>query len=126
MNVVDSSAWLEYFADGPNAGEFARPIAATRSLIVPTLSLFEVFKRIAQQRGDDEALRSVAVMEQGKVVDLDRATALAAARLSIDHSIAMADSIMLATAQRSSAVLWTQDVDFEGLPGVRFFAAHEP
>ena len=85
MNVVDSSAWLEYFADGPNAGEFAKPIETTRSLIVPTLSLFEVFKRIAQQRGDDEALRSVAVMEQGKVVDLDRATALAAARLSIDH-----------------------------------------
>ncbi len=122
MNVVDSSAWLEYFADGPNAGEFAKPIETTRSLIVPTLSLFEVFKRIAQQRGDDEALRSVAVMEQGKVVDLDRATALAAARLSIDHSIAMADSIMLATAQRSGAILWTQDVDFEGLPGVRFLA----
>ena len=122
MNVVDSSAWLEYFADGPNAGEFAKPIETTRSLIVPTLSLFEVFKRIAQQRGDDEALRSVAVMEQGKVVDLDRATALAAARLSIDHSIAMADGIMLATAQRSGAILWTQDVDFEGLPGVRFFA----
>ena len=122
MNVVDSSAWLEYFADGPNAGEFAKPIETTRSLIVPTLSLFEVFKRIAQQRGDDEALRGVAVMEQGRVVDLDRATALAAARLSIDHSIAMADSIMLATAQRNGAVLWTQDVDFEGLPGVRFFA----
>ena len=122
MNVVDSSAWLEYFADGPNAGEFAKPIETTRSLIVPTLSLFEVFKRIAQQRGDDEALRGVAVMEQGKVVDLDRATALAAARLSIDHSIAMADSIMLATAQRSGAILWTQDVDFEGLPGVRFLA----
>ena len=122
MNVVDSSAWLEYFADGPNAGEFAKPIETTRSLIVPTLSLLEVFKRIAQQRGDDEALRSVAVMEQGKVVDLDRATALAAARLSIDHSIAMADGIMLATAQRSGAILWTQDVDFEGLPGVRFLA----
>ena len=122
MNVVDSSAWLEYFADGPNAGEFAKPIETTRSLIVPTLSLFEVFKRIAQQRGDDEALRSVAVMEQGKVVDLDRATALAAARLSIDHSIAMADGIILATAQRSGAILWTQDVDFEGLPGVRFLA----
>ena len=97
-------------------------VEATRSLIVPTLSLFEVFKRIAQQRGDDEALRSVAVMEQGKVVDLDRATALAAARLSIDHSIAMADSIMLAIARRSGATLWTQDVDFEGLPEVRFFA----
>lgn len=120
-NVVDSSAWLEYFADGPNAAEFARPIEAARSLIVPTLSIFEVFKRIAQQRSDDEALRAVAVMEQGKVVDLDRATALAAARLSIDHGIALADSVMLATAHRNGAILWTQDADFEGLPGARFF-----
>jgi toxin FitB len=121
MNVVDSSAWLEYFADGPNAAEFARPIEATRSLIVPTLSLFEVFKRIAQQRGDDEGLKAVAMMEQGKVVDLDRATALAAARISIDHGIAMADSIMFATAQRHEAILWTQDADFEGLPQTRYF-----
>ena len=122
MNVVDSSAWLEYFADGPNAAHFARAIETTRALIVPTLSLFEVFRRVTQQRGDDVALRVVAVMEQGKVVDLDRATALAAARLSLDHSIAMADSIMLATAQRHGAILWTQDADFEGLPGTRFFA----
>lgn len=121
MNVVDSSAWLEYFADGPNAAQFARPIEATRSLIVPTLSLFEVFKRIAQQRSDDEGLRAVAVMEQGKVVDLDRATALAAARISLERAMAMADSIMLATAQRYGALLWTQDADFQDIPGTRFF-----
>jgi toxin FitB len=105
MNVVDSSAWLEYLADGPNAAIFAKPIEATRSLIVPTLSIFEVFKRVCQQRNEDEALRAVAVMEQGRVVDLDRATALEAARLSIQHAIAMADSIMLATAQRSRDAL---------------------
>jgi hypothetical protein len=78
MNVVDSSAWLEYFADGANAAVFAKPIEATRSLVVPSLSLYEVFKRVAQQRGEDEALRAIAVMEQGTVVDLDRATALEA------------------------------------------------
>ncbi len=122
MNVVDSSAWLEYFADGPNAVVFAKPIEATRLLLVPSLSLFEVFKRISQQRNEDEALRAVAVMEQGKVVDLDRATALEAARLSLLHHIAMADSVMLATAQRSRATLWTQDADFENLPGTRYFA----
>jgi toxin FitB len=122
MNVVDSSAWLEYFADGPNAAIFAKPIEATRSLIVPTLSLFEVFKRVSQQRDEDRALRSIAVMEQGQVVDLDRATALEAARLSIQHGIAMADSIMLATAQRHRATLWTQDADFDGLPGIRYYA----
>ena len=75
MNVVDSSGWLEYFADGPNAAIFAKPIEATRSLVVPTLSLFEVFRRVTQQRSEDDALRAIAVMEQGKVVDLDRATA---------------------------------------------------
>jgi predicted nucleic acid-binding protein len=122
MNVVDSSAWLEYLADGPNATAFAKPIEATRSLIVPTLSLFEVFKRISQQRNEDEALRAVAVMEQGRIVDLDRATSLEAARLSLRHAIAMGDSVMLATAHRHRATLWTQDADFDGLPGVRYYA----
>jgi predicted nucleic acid-binding protein len=84
--------------------------------------LFEVFKRVSQQRSEDDALRAVAVIEQGKVVDLDRATALEAARLSILHGIAMADSVMLATAQRHRATLWTQDSDFKGLPGVNYFA----
>jgi toxin FitB len=122
MNVVDSSGWLEYLADGPNAAIFAKPIEATRSLLVPTLSLFEVFKRVTQQRSEDDALRAIAVMEQGRVVDLDGATALEAARLSIEHGIAMADSVMLATAYRHRATLWTQDSDFEGLQGARYFA----
>lgn len=122
MNVVDSSAWLEYFADGPNAAVFAKPIEATRLLLVPTLSLFEVFKRVTTQRSEDDALRAIAVMEQGKVVDLDRATALEAARLSIEHGMALADSVMLATAYRHRAMLWTQDSDFEGLQGARYFA----
>ncbi len=121
MNVVDSSAWLEYFADGPNASVFAKPIEATRSLLVPSLSLFEVFKRVSQQRSEDEALRAIAVMEQGRIVDLDRATALEAARLSILHGIAMADSVMLAAALRNRATLWTQDSDFDGLPGAKYY-----
>jgi predicted nucleic acid-binding protein len=86
------------------------------------LSLFEVFKRVTQQRSEDDALRAVAVMEQGSVVDLDRATAIEAARLSILHGIAMADSVMLATAQRHRATLWTQDSDFDSLPGVKYYA----
>ncbi len=81
-----------------------------------------MFERVCQQRNEDAALRAVAVMEQGKVVDLDRATALEAARLSLLHRIAMADSVMLATAHRHRATLWMQDIDFDGLPGVRFFA----
>jgi predicted nucleic acid-binding protein len=121
MNVVDSSAWLEYLADGPNATVFARPIEATRLLVVPTVSLFEVFKRVSQERNEDEALRAVALMEQGRVVDLDRATALEAARLSIQHRIAMADAIMLATALRTQAILWTQDSDFKGIAGAKYY-----
>ena len=122
MNVVDSSAWLEYFADGPNAAVFAKPIEAIRSLLVPSLSLFEVFKRVTQQRNEDEALRAIAVMEQGKVVDLDRATALEAARLSLLHGIAMADSVMLATSRRHHATFWTQDSDFDGMSDVKYYA----
>lgn len=120
MNVVDSSAWLEYFADGPNAEVFSKAIESPDTLLVPSLCLFEVFKRICQQVGEDEALKKVALMEQGQVMDLDRATALEAARLSLAHRLPMADSVMLATARRNGATLWTQDADFEGIEGVRY------
>jgi toxin FitB len=122
VNVVDSSAWLEYFADGPNAGAFAPPIQATAELVVPSITLFEVFKRVYQQRGEGPALQAVAVMEQGQVIDLDGPLALAAAKLSADTKLPLADSVVLATARRHEATLWTQDADFEGLPDVRYRA----
>jgi toxin FitB len=120
VNVVDSSGWLEYFADGPNAAFFARPIEATRELLVPTLSLYEVFKRVLQQRGEDQALQAVALMQQGQVVDLTAAIALSAARAGIECRLPMADSIMLATAQTHGAVFWTQDADFAKVEGVKY------
>jgi toxin FitB len=120
VNVVDSSAWLEYFGGGANAGFFARAIEDTGNLVVPTLSLYEVFKRIIQQRTESDALQAVAVMQQGSVVELDARLALNAARLSLDHRLPMADSVMLATAMAFDAVLWTQDEHFRGLPGVRY------
>ena len=120
MNVVDSSGWLEYFAGGKNAGFFARAIESTSRLIVPTLSLFEVFKRVLQQRGEAAALQAVALMHQGRVVDLDAPLALAAARLSAAERLPLADSVMLATARAIDATLWTQDSDFEGREAVRF------
>jgi predicted nucleic acid-binding protein len=122
MNVVDSSGWLEYFADGPNAGFFAKAIEKVGDLVVPTVSLYEVFKRVLQQRGDGDALQVVAVMRQGKVVEFSETLALAAARLSIDLGLPLADSIMLASANAWDATLWTQDADFKGLPGVRYIA----
>lgn len=121
MNVVDSSAWLEYFADGPNAQHFAAPIEKPERLIVPTITLLEVFKRVARQRDEGAALQCIAVMQQGTVVDLDRALALTAAAMGLRHQLPLADSVIYATAHSHDALVWTQDADFEGLPGVRFW-----
>jgi toxin FitB len=120
VNVVDSSAWLEYFADGPNAAFFAGPIENPDDLLVPSLVLYEVFKRVLQQRSEDAALSAVALMQHGRVVDLDARVALVAARLSLDARLPLADSVILATARVHDATVWTQNADFEGLPGVRY------
>ena len=120
MNVVDSSAWLEYFANGSNASFFAPAIERTVELLVPSLVLYEVFKRVLQQRDEGHALQAVAVMQQGTVVALDDQIALSAARISIDHKLPMADSVMLATVRASGATLWTQDDNFKGLSGVQY------
>ena len=122
MNVVDSSGWLEYFADGSNAAFFAPAIEATRELLVPTLSLYEVFKRVLQQRDEGEALQAVALMQQGQVVDLTAAVALSAAKASIERRLPMADSIMLVTARLHGATFWTQDADFKDVEGVKYVA----
>jgi len=122
MNVVDSSAWLEYLANGPDASFFAKAIEVTQQLIVPTLSLFEVFKRVLEQRGEGDALQAVAVMRQGMVVDLDGAIVLRGAKLSLEYRLPMADSVMLATARSYDATVWTQDADFENPLGVQYRA----
>jgi len=120
MNVVDSDGWLEYFANGPNADFFAPAVERTSELIIPTLSLYEVFRRVLQQRGEGDALQAVAVMVQGAVVDLDMDIALSAARLSTELKLPMADSVMLATSQRYGAVFWTQDAHFDGIQGIQY------
>jgi len=122
MNVVDSSGWLEYFTCGPNADLFGAPIEETSALVVPVLCLFEVFKRIIQERTERAALEAAVAMQQGQVVDLTADLALAAARLSAMESLPLADSIILATARDYDATLWTQDADFEGMAGVRYVA----
>lgn len=119
-NVVDSSGWLEYFADGPGAGFFAAAIERPEKLVVPTISLYEVFKRILQQRDESAALQAVAVMQQGRVLELSAPLAIAAARLAAERKLPMADSVMYAAALAANATLWTQAADFEGLPGVRY------
>ncbi len=120
MNVVDSSGWLEYFAAGENAEFFSSAIENLDELVVPTVSIYEVFKRILQQRGEGDALQAVALMAQGTVVELDMRIALEAARLSDKEKLPMADSIMLATARLRGATLWSQDSDFERFEDVQY------
>jgi len=120
VNVVDSSAWLEYFGDGPNAGDFAAAIEDPDRLAVPTLTLFEVFKRTHQLTGEATALEAVAVMLQGRTVELSAGLAIDAAKLSLETDLALADSIILATARAEDAVLWTQDAHFNGLARVEY------
>jgi toxin FitB len=121
--VVDSSAWIEYLVEGPNAGRFAAAIEDIGSRIVPTITVLEVYRKVLRDHGEVMASRSAALMCLGKVVDLDNPMALSAARLSLRHNLPMADSIVLATARAHDATVWTQDVDFDGIEGVRYFPA---
>jgi predicted nucleic acid-binding protein len=119
VNVVDSSGWIEYLAGGPNAEFFREPIENDHTLLVPALSLFEVYRHLLRHLGREEALNVVAAMRCGTVIDLDDGLAFDAAELSVATKLALADSIMLATARTHGAEFWTQDADFEGLDGVR-------
>lgn len=122
MNVVDSSAWLAYFADEPTADFFAGAIEDTEFLVVPVVCLYEVFKVVLREKGEDDALQVLAAMRQGTVVDLDSDLAIEAASLGIQEKLAFADSVVFAVAQRYNAVLWTQDAHFEGKQNVQFRA----
>jgi predicted nucleic acid-binding protein len=123
---VDSSAWLEYFAGGPNARAFASAIQAVAQLLVPSITLYEVYKRMDAQRGRGLAQQAVALMMQGRVVDFDAQIALTAAQVSRAETLPLADSIILATARLHRATLWTQDEDFEHIAGVRFYRKGAP
>ena len=121
MNIVDSSGWLAYFADEPNAKHFLKPLKDTASLVVPTVTVYEVFKVVLRESSKDEALQAAAVMQKGTVVDLTFQLAIAASRLSLEHDLPMADSIILTTAKAYDAILWTQDSDFKNMAGVKYF-----
>lgn len=126
MNLLDSSGWLEFFVNGPRAHDFLPALGELDQLLVPTIVLYEVTKRVTLLRGANPVAEVVATMRQGIVVDLDTPTALAAAHLSIAERLPMADSIILATARRHSATIWTMDADFEGKDGVRYFGRLTP
>ena len=122
MNLVDSSGWMEYFADGPQAASFKKPIENVKNLIVPSICIYEVFKKTLHFHEERRALEIVAVMRTGKVIDLDDQLAFAAASLSHQLKLPIADSIILATAQEHKAMIWTMDTDFKELPGVHYVA----
>jgi predicted nucleic acid-binding protein len=116
--VLDSSCWIEFFADSERADLFAPVVEQIESLVVPVLTVYEVVKRLAREAGDETAAAALSLMQRGRVVDIDLRLALDAAVLGRP----MADSLIYATARRHAAVLWTQNAQFEGLPGVRYFA----
>jgi len=120
MNLVDSCGWLEYFADSTYADFYEPAIEDTGALIVPTICILEVFKRVLQQRGEDAALQIVAVMYQGQVVDLSSSIALRAAKVGSEMKLPLADSVILATAQAYGALVWTQDAHFKDIEGVKY------
>ena len=120
MNLVDSSGWLEYFADDKNSDFFAPAIEDTEKLIVSTINIYEVFKKILQQRNENDAMQAISVMEQAQIVNVTSALSLYAARISYEIQLPMADSLILATAKSLNAILWTQDSDFKGIPDVKY------
>jgi len=121
VNVVDSSAWISYFTDDKNAGVFAGPIEDLEQLLVPSITLTEVFRFMSRHVGEAVALQSIAHMNQGLTVPLDASLALDAAVFGLEFKLPLADSIIFATAKKFGARVWTQDSDFRNLPGVEYF-----
>ena len=115
--VLDSSCWLEYFAETAYAARFDSVIANPQALIVPVITIYEVVKKAARERGQELASIALTLMQQGRVVDMDLNLTLAATA----YNLPLADSLIYATAQAHGAMLWTQDPHFEGLPGVQYF-----
>ncbi|MBU0712228.1 type II toxin-antitoxin system VapC family toxin [bacterium] len=122
MNLVDSSGWFEYLADGKNADSFLAPLTDVVNLIVPTICIYEVFKVVFREKGEHEALQTVALMKQGNVIDLSFEISVQAAKFSVEKKIPMADSIIYTTARINKAIIWTQDDDFKNLPSVKYFS----
>lgn len=120
MNVVDSSGWAEYLTDGANAKFFASSIRDAENLVIPTICLYEVFKRVLSELGEEKALDAIGALSFGKVVELSRELAIEAARISTEIKLAMADSIILATTRAYNAKLWTQDEHFKDIEGVHY------
>ncbi|MDH5760984.1 MAG: type II toxin-antitoxin system VapC family toxin [Gemmatimonadota bacterium] len=120
MNVVDSSGWIEYLVSGPNASFFETPLSSTEDLLVPSISIFEVYRYVLREEGREKALTVAASMRQSRVIPLDENLAVEAAEVGASYGLPMADSIIYAVTLAHDATLWTQDVDFEALDYVKY------
>jgi toxin FitB len=120
MNLVDSSGWLEYLADGKNAKFFAPVIENTEELVVSVINIYEIYKKVLLGKDENTAIQVVGLMQQAKVIDVTPSIAIQAAKFSYEFKIPMADSIIYTTAKMNDSIVWTQDVDFKNLDGVRY------
>jgi predicted nucleic acid-binding protein len=121
MNLVDSSGWLEYLTDSKNAKWFAPAIEKTDELIVSTINIYEIYKKVLSKKDENSAIQVIGLMQQAKVVDVNLRIAIQAAKLSYEQKVPMADSLIYITARQYNAIVWTQDIDFKNLKGVKFF-----
>ena len=121
MNLVDSSGWLEYLTDGKNAKLFVPAIEKTDELIVSTINIYEIYKKILIERDENAAMQVIGLMQQAKVIEVNAAIAIQAAKLSYEKKIPMAGSLIYITARQNGALVWTQDNDFRNLDGVKYF-----
>jgi predicted nucleic acid-binding protein len=121
MNIVDSSFWIEYFAGTDAGNTVSKIIENTNDLIIPSITLYEVFKKLLLETSEDDALLCMAHMKQGKIINLNDELAFSAANLSIEFKLPMADSIIYATTVKYNCILWTQDHHFSNLDSVKFF-----
>jgi len=120
MTIIDSSGWLEYFIGGPNSDFFSKAIKNNPEIIIPAIILYEIWKKIAREKGEDTAIELVAQLKRYEIVPLDENLSIYAAKISSEYRLAMADSIIYATAKKYNAILWTQDSDFKDLKNVRY------
>jgi predicted nucleic acid-binding protein len=125
VKVVDSSGWVEFFTDGPLASLFELHLADPSRVVTPTIVLYEVYKLIRRERGEEAGLVAAAAMERTRLVPLTETVALTAADLALEHRLAMADAIVYATARLEEAEVVTADADFRGLPGVLYHGKKE-
>ncbi|HOX17474.1 MAG TPA: type II toxin-antitoxin system VapC family toxin [Spirochaetales bacterium] len=119
--LFDSSCWLEYFARSPLCAPYRERMERSDSIIMPTVILHEVFRKLLREAGEDASLRAIAYMQAATPVELDAELALLSARLGLELGLPLADSVIYASARRHRAFVITHDAHFKDLSGVEYW-----